>query len=143
MLKHYVVLAHQANVNKELSNLFAVKGLLAADQKLDWDLFRSFLGKKKIPSADKAACIAAVYGSFPTPAWLWAHGWKIEPRCELCGFLNDMGHIWQGRHVCEAGQTPRPKYTRAMKAKVTPPLACTIYSQTGRNDTDMRCDTNG
>ena len=31
MLKHYVMLAPQDNVNKELANLFAVKGLLAAD----------------------------------------------------------------------------------------------------------------
>ncbi len=35
MLKHYVVLAHQDNVNNELAKLFAVKGLLSADQEHD------------------------------------------------------------------------------------------------------------
>ncbi len=96
MLKHYVVLAHQDNVNKELATLFAVKGLLAADQTLDWDLLRSFLGKKKIPSIDKAACIAALYGSFPTPAWLWAHGWEACNTCFACEQTNDLAHVTNG-----------------------------------------------
>ena len=96
MLRHYVVLAHQDNVKKELANLFAVKGLLATDQKLDWDLLRTFLGRKKMPSVDKSACISALYGTFPTPAWLWAHGWEACHTCAACGQVNDLPHVTNG-----------------------------------------------
>ncbi len=67
MLKHYVQLAHQENVDKELAALFLSKGLLAQNQELDWDMLRSFLKKKKILTNDKASCIAAVHVTFPSP----------------------------------------------------------------------------
>jgi hypothetical protein len=65
MLRHYAVLAHQYNVNKELADLFAVNGLLATDQKLDWDLLRTFLGRKKYLVSTTRLALRLFMGLFP------------------------------------------------------------------------------
>ena len=47
MLKHYIVIDRQKNVNQELNDIFQKKGLLAGDQSIDWDILRTFLRKKE------------------------------------------------------------------------------------------------
>ncbi len=43
-----------------------------------------------------AACLAAMYGTFPTPAWLWAHGWEACHICFACNKPTDLPHATNG-----------------------------------------------
>jgi ribonuclease HI len=49
-----------------------------------------------VPSKHKSACLSALHGTFPTPAWLWAHGWDSHNECSACGQTDDLIHVVNG-----------------------------------------------
>jgi hypothetical protein len=61
-----------------------------------WPLLGWYLRSKKTPASSKASLLSALYGSFPTPLWLWAHGWKIDRECVHCGRILDLRHVING-----------------------------------------------
>jgi ribonuclease HI len=52
--------------------------------------------REKTPSKHKSACLGALHGTFPTPAWLWAHGWDSQHDCPDCGQTADLIHLMNG-----------------------------------------------
>jgi hypothetical protein len=50
-----------------------------------WPLVRRLVHSKQLQRHHKSALMSAIYGTLPSPAWLAAHGWKIEGTCRHCG----------------------------------------------------------
>ena len=82
MLKHYIRIAHENKANLNCDKVLELRGTpLALGKQIDWFLLRKILRKKNLSAKIKATVLEILYGTVPTPSWLWAHGWKIKPRC--------------------------------------------------------------
>jgi hypothetical protein len=51
---------------------------------IHWSLVTRFLRSRKIPATAKAALLSFLHGSYPSPAWQWALGWRMESVCLHC-----------------------------------------------------------
>jgi hypothetical protein len=63
---------------------------------IHWPLVTRFLRSSKIPTSSKAALLSFLYGAYPSPAWLWAHGWQTDNVCLHCQQPLSARHVLNG-----------------------------------------------
>ena len=118
MLKHYMRIDHEDLANKDCDKCIHLRGTpLNEDEKLDWYLIRKILRKKKRSAKIKSTLLEILYGTVPTPNWLWAHGWKVSPRCTQCGCDNNIDHLAGG---CAAQTNIRKEVCKALRTVAIP-----------------------
>ncbi len=142
MLKHQLIASHDKKTYRELEQQLRDSGAWKHEEHINWEVIRKFLRNAKIKSTHKSALLNLLTDTVPTTAWLWAHGWKIDPKCEKCGELEDMDHVWEGCNGCEKHHDRRASFQNATKAKKVPPLISTTDRQTGKDKTEVRCYIN-
>jgi hypothetical protein len=89
------------------------------------------------------ALLNLISGSVPMKTWPWAHGWQIEPKCEVWGELEHVKHIWLGCHGIHGDQNLQSKFQKAIQAKEVPPLVCSTETRTGWSKNDIGCCIKG
>jgi hypothetical protein len=126
MLKHYLIRAHEEKADKACEEVINQRGTpLSCGEKLDWFLIRKILRKKKIPAKVKTTILEIVYGTAPTPSWLWAHGWQISPTCDQCGCQKDIDHLASG---CAPRDNIRKLICKALTT-IKVPEKCNVFSE--------------
>jgi hypothetical protein len=136
MLKHYLVLAHDKKCYKEIEDDLRSRGKWKQKEAINREVVRTILRSRKGDMRIKGVVMGLLSGSTPTPAWMWAHGWKVEAKCPACQCDDDIKHILEG---CGENRQENfvVKLLNALSFKEPPPL---LYS---KEDLGIRCFING
>jgi hypothetical protein len=96
MLAHFVRCRYEELRFGRLKDRMDSRACPVPFDRIHWPLLGRFLRSKKTPVSSKSALLSALYGSFPSPLWLWRHGWKIDRDCIHCGRPLDLRHVLNG-----------------------------------------------
>jgi hypothetical protein len=96
MLKHYIRRAYESLRDQEATAKITSRGHWTHDTPPAWGIIRRFLKSKKVERAHKETILQLMYGTTPHQQWLWVHGWKVSPTCDLCNKHIDDAHVLKG-----------------------------------------------
>ena len=118
MLRYYLKLAYEAVTPAGLNDKLVQRGTIAPGEKVDWLCFTRAMARLVLPLPATNRLLEMLYGTVPTPMWLWAHGWQCESICTLCNQQLDLEHCLQG--CFQVGAEVTTKWKRAI-LEITPP----------------------
>ena len=121
MLKSFLVASFQRKTMKiNKATIAGRPNNLPAET--NWAAILKIIRSRKVAPSIKQVVLEVIYGTLPTPHWLWNHGWQISNTCKGCGEIDDFQHALTGCHGSKEEQQLLQKWKTGMVHIPLPPL---------------------